>query len=75
MRIQRTNKRIVAQGAHPYFQEHRDLWKLLKNGEVIEIPDLEFETISNVFQDTIQQVLDFPELYAEPLKSDGEEGL
>lgn len=56
MKIKRTAKRIAAIGACSYFSENIDEWKKLKNGEIIEIPDDQYNAIKNVFGESIEKV-------------------
>ena len=54
MKIKRTEKRLVASGAHPYFEKNKEKWKKLNRGDVIDIPKDEFDSISVVFGGTIE---------------------
>lgn len=56
MKIKRTEKRIAAPGAHPFFADKKKLWTKLKVGEEVEIPKTEFDSIKAVFGDSIEPV-------------------
>lgn len=62
MKIKRTEKRIAAIGAHPFFLENEDAWKALKNGEAIDVPEDEYESIHAVFGNSITVVKNAPKL-------------
>jgi hypothetical protein len=56
MKIKRTDRRLVVAGAHPFFAQHKDLWTRLRNGETIDVPDDQINTLQQVYTDTIQLV-------------------
>lgn len=56
MKIKRTSKRLIVYGKHPYFVKNRDLWLKLRNGDVIDLPKDDYETVKEVFGETIELV-------------------
>lgn len=56
MKVKRTERRIAAIGAHPYFAENKVKWTKLRAGEVIDIPKDEFDSIKLVFGLSIEAV-------------------
>ncbi len=57
MKVKRVEGRRIKPGsAHPWFKANRKIWHELKAGQVIDIPEKEFESISELYGDSISVV-------------------
>lgn len=57
MKVQKVEgKRIKPGSAHPWFKANRKIWHELKEGKVVDIPDQEYESIKELYGDSISVV-------------------
>lgn len=57
MKVQKVEgKRLKPCLAHSWFAQHRNIWRELKAGKMIEIPDNEQKTIRELYGDSLKEI-------------------